>query len=119
MPAGSLTPAPLQAPESHISCDLEAGGLELRLRLRDVGDAKRDGRGRQCRELVLVRVRRHDGQRDVAGFVLDPVIAGRVRIPLEAEQLAVEVVGRVHVGHRDADVVDALDHGVEPSEYGA
>ncbi len=75
--------------------------------------------GRQLRELVLVRVRRHHGQRDVAGLVLDPVVVRRVRIPSEAEQLAVEVVGRFHVGHRHADVVDALDHGVEPSEYGA
>ncbi len=54
--------------------DLESRGLELRLRRGDVGHAQRDRRGRQRRELVVVRVRRHDRERDVAGLVLDPVV---------------------------------------------
>src|SRR6266542_2646276 len=97
--------------------ELEAGGFELRLRRRDIGDAQRDRCGRQGRELVVVRMRRHDRERDVADLVLDPVLSGRVRIPLEAQHLAVEVIGRVHVRHREADVVNALDvnHGAHTS----
>src|SRR2546426_12596006 len=43
-----------------------------------------------------------------AGLVLDPVLARRVRVPLEAQHLSVEVVRLLHVRHGDADVVDSL-----------
>jgi hypothetical protein len=41
------------------------------------------------------------------------VLARRVRVPLEAQHLSVEVVRLLHVRHRDADVVDSLhvNHG--------
>src|SRR6266540_4737422 len=86
LPAGSLTPTPWQR---HLA-ELEAGGFELRLRRRDIGDAQRDRCGRQGRELEVVRMRRHDRERDVADLVLDPVLPGRVRIPLEAKHVGVE-----------------------------
>jgi hypothetical protein len=65
-------------------------------------------------------VRRHDGERDVAGLVLDPVVVGRVRIAAQPEQLAVEPVRLVDVLDGNADVVDALDADHENrSAYGA
>ena len=44
-----------------------------------------------------------------------------VRIPCQAERLAVEVVRPLEIGHGHRDEVDALDlhQGVEPSGYGA
>ena len=119
-PDGSLTPAPLQTPGVPHVRYLETRLLELRLRGRDVGDAECDRRGRERRELVVVRVRRHDGERDVPGLVLDPVVGRGVRVPPQTEQLSVEVVRRVDVGHRNADVVDALDADhAAASGYGA
>src|SRR5437899_3472056 len=52
-----------------------------------------------------------------AGLVLDPVLARRVRVPLEAQHLSVEVVRLLHVRHGDADVVDSLhvNHGTRTS----
>ena len=93
--------------------DLHAGRLQRCSGFGDVGDAQGDRSGRQRRELVVVGVRGHHREGDVAGLVLDPVLVRRVRVPLEAQHLTVEMGRLRHVRHRDADVVDALhvDHG--------
>ena len=116
-PPGSLTPAPLQTPESHISPTSSALRLELGLRGRDVGHAERDRRRRERGELVLVRVRRHHRERDVRGLVLDPILVVEVLVARQPERLAVELLRSLDVVHRDADVVDARDlhQGVVPS----
>ena len=121
LPAGSLTPAPAALARVPHLADLDARLLELRLRGRHVEHAERDRRRRQGLELVVVRVRRHDRQRQVACLVLDPVVMRRVRILLEAEDLAVELLRLVDVRDRHADVVDALDtdHVACLSPYGA
>ena len=58
---------------------------------------------------------------DVRGLVLDPVLVVEMLVPRQAEHLPVEVLRRLDVVHRDADVVDARDlhQGVVPSGYGA
>ena len=80
----------------HVA-DLETRSLELRLRGGDVRDAQGDRRRWQRGELVVVRVWRHDGEREVPGLVLDPVVGRRVRIPAQAEELAVEAARLVDV----------------------
>jgi hypothetical protein len=64
-----------------------------------------------------VRLGCHHRERDVRGLVLDPVLVVEVFVPRQAEHLPVEVLRRLDVVHRDADVVDARDlhQGVVPS----
>jgi hypothetical protein len=64
---------------------LDARRHELRPRLGDIGDAEGERPRRERRELVVVGVRRHHRERDVAGLVLDPVLVRRVRVPRQAE----------------------------------
>ncbi len=97
--------------------DFEALRLELGLRGCDVGDAERDRPRRDRGEHVVVRLRRHHGKRHVRGLVLDPVVVVEVLVAREAEDLAVEVLRRLDVVHRDPDVVDAgdLNHSARTS----
>jgi CBS domain-containing protein len=82
----------------------------------DVGDAERERARGQRRERVVVRFRRHDGERHVPGLVLDPVLVLR-RSRREPEDLAVEPRRLADVRRGNPDVVDALDlkHGARTS----
>jgi hypothetical protein len=89
LPSGSRNPAPWQTPESHNSLTCR------RLQPASPSPWRRRGRAKrsfqwQRRELVVVGLRRHR-ERHVAGLVLDPVLPRRVRVPLEAQNLSVEV----------------------------
>ncbi len=110
---GVAEPGPVADARVPHLVDLHAGRLQRCSGLGNVGDAQGDRSWRQRRELVVVGVRGHHREGDVAGLVLDPVLVRRVRVPLEAQHLTVEVGRLRHVRHRDADVVDALhvDHG--------
>src|SRR3954452_6094289 len=88
--------------------DLHAGRLELRLCGSDVGDAERERARGQRRERLVVRLGRHDRERDVAGLVLDPVVVLR-RPGREAEDVPVEALRLRDVRGRDPDEVDARD----------
>src|SRR5689334_1154647 len=88
--------------------DLDALRFERGLRGGDVGDAQREAARRQRFEFVAVRLRRHHSERHVAGLILDPVLVLR-RSGRQAEDATVEVLRRLDVLDRDADVVDAFD----------
>ena len=76
LPAGSVTPTPRHLPESHISPTSSPPASSAAFASATSRDAQRDGGGRQGRELVVVRVGSHDGERAVAELVLDPVLVG-------------------------------------------
>src|SRR4051812_35032728 len=88
--------------------DLDALRLEGGFRSGHVRNAERDRAGRQRYELLVVRLRRHHGERHVAGLILDPVLVLR-RTRRQTEDLAVEARGLVDVLGRDAEEIDALD----------
>jgi hypothetical protein len=87
--------------------ELDAGPLERVSRLLDIRDA-------EAEPAVLGQ-----GDREVAGLVLDPVLV-RARVAGEAERPAVELVRTRDVGDGAHDEVDALDldHGIVPSAKG-
>ena len=92
LPAGSLTPAPLHAPESHMSPTSRPASSSFAFAAATSRTRSAIVAGGSAGELVVVRVRRHHREGDVSGLVLDPVVAGGVRILREAEQFAVEAV---------------------------
>ena len=121
MPAGSLTPAPLQTPLSHISPTSRPFASSSAFAAATSATPSAIVPGGNGGEHVVVRLGRHHRERDVRGLVLDPVVVVEVLVPRQAEHLAVEVLRRLDVVHRHADVVDArdLDQGVLPSRYGS
>ena len=77
MPSGSPNPAPLQAPESHISftatsADSSAVFAAATSRTRSAIVSVPDAGAPR----LAVRVGRHHRERDVARLVLDPVVPG-------------------------------------------
>src|SRR2546423_7740727 len=88
--------------------ELDSLGLQLRARSGDIGHSQPD------RHLVASglkvrthRLGRHERQRDVPELALDPPLA-RVRIPVEAERLAVELVGPLQVLNWKGDEIRPL-----------
>jgi hypothetical protein len=86
--------------------ELHALLLELPTSLTDIRDAHR-------KDSAVHR----EGDRQVAGLVLDPAFTGGVRVPRQPERLAVERIRPRQIFHRHSDEVDALcsDQPTEPS----
>src|SRR5436305_8172949 len=103
--------------------ELASLGLELGARRGDVGYAEAD------RHLVTLgakvrahRLGRDQRERDVAELVLDPPLA-RVGVSIEAERLAVELVGPLQVLDWNGDEIGSLHAEISqptlPSETGS
>src|SRR5437763_7109341 len=102
----------------RLALDLAARRLEPRPSLCEVGDAEHDRRERQRLERQTDLGWRYKGERHVAGLELDPRVGG-VRVLLQPERLAVELLRSFSVLRRNRDEVDALrvdsDQPTDPS----
>ena len=118
LPSGSSKNAMWQTPESRVADELDALRLELRPRLRDVGDAQRDPVGRTALELDAHVFAGADSA-SVTLPVSNSVVVARVLRQLE--HVAVERDRPLDVARGHVDEVHPLDlhQGVLPSEKGA
>ena len=93
----------------RLATELHALGLELGPRLLDIVDPKGDRHLVRPRlEVRAHRLGRDERERHVAELVLDPAFPG-IRVALQAERLAVELVGASEVLNGDSYEVGALD----------